>query len=206
MPVNIYQISRRNSLFHNLTIFFFSTACAWAASKGINDLFTYLLTKLSPSWGAASSAASTLWNPKVNYCAHKSPQLVPILSHINPVHNIPFYISKIHFNIVHPPTSWSYQWSLSFWLSHQYPICILLLNHSCYMSRPSHPPRLHNFNYTWRRVQVMKLLIMQFSPTSCHFISLRSNLFSNILSLRSSLNVRDQVSHPYKATGRIIIF
>jgi hypothetical protein len=29
-------------------------------------------------------------------------------------------------NIVHPPTSWSSQWPLS-WLSHQYPICIPLL-------------------------------------------------------------------------------
>jgi hypothetical protein len=27
-------------------------------------------------------------------------------------------------------------------------------------------------NYTWRRVQVMKFLIMQFSPTSCLFILL----------------------------------
>jgi hypothetical protein len=32
--------------------------------------------------------------------------------------------------------------------------------------------RLDHSNYFWRRV--MKLLIMQFSPTSCHFISLRS--------------------------------
>jgi hypothetical protein len=38
-------------------------------------------------------------------------------------------------------------------------------------ARPSHPHWLH---HTWRRVQVMKLLIMQFSPTSCHFISLWS--------------------------------
>jgi hypothetical protein len=30
-------------------------------------------------------------------------------------------------------------------------------------------------------------------------------LFSNILSLCPSLNVRDQVSHPYKTTGRIIV-
>jgi hypothetical protein len=29
-------------------------------------------------------------------------------------------------------------------------------------------------NYTWRRVLVMKLLNMQFSPTSCHFFSLWS--------------------------------
>jgi hypothetical protein len=56
--------------------------------------------------------------------------------------------------------SWSSQWSLSFWLSHQYPIRIALLPHSCYMPRPSHPSWLDYFNYTWRRVQVMKLLNM----------------------------------------------
>jgi hypothetical protein len=49
--------------------------------------------------------------------------LVPILSQINPVHTIQSYLSKTHFNIVHPPTPWSSQWSLYFWLSHQYPIC-----------------------------------------------------------------------------------
>jgi hypothetical protein len=41
------------------------------------------------------------------------------------------------------------------------------------MPYPPHPPWLDHFNYTWRRVQVMKLLIMQFSPT-CHFIPFRS--------------------------------
>jgi hypothetical protein len=42
--------------------------------------------------------------------------------------------------------------------------------HSCYMPRPSHPPWCTHTNYIWQRVQVMKLLIMQFFPTSCHFI------------------------------------
>jgi hypothetical protein len=42
----------------------------------------------------------------------------------NPHHPI---LSKIHFNIVHPPTSWSSQWSVSSCLSHQYPMCIPLL-------------------------------------------------------------------------------
>jgi hypothetical protein len=46
--------------------------------------------------------------------------------------------------------------------------------HSCYMPCPSRPPWLDHFNYTWRRVQVMKLLIMQYLPTSRHFISLPS--------------------------------
>jgi hypothetical protein len=36
--------------------------------------------------------------------------------------------------------------------------------------------RLDHSNYTWRRVQVMKLHITQFSPTSRHFITLRSKL------------------------------
>jgi hypothetical protein len=29
----------------------------------------------------------------------------------DPIHTIPSYLSKIHFNIVHPPTSWSSQWT-----------------------------------------------------------------------------------------------
>jgi hypothetical protein len=35
--------------------------------------------------------------------------------------------------------------------------------HSCHVPCLSHPPWLDHSNYTWRRVQVMKLLIMQFS-------------------------------------------
>jgi hypothetical protein len=58
----------------------------------------------------------------------------------------------------------------------------------------------------------MELLIMQLSPTSYHFIPLfipnifLSTLSSNTLSLFSSLSVRDQVSHPYRTTGKIIVF
>jgi hypothetical protein len=44
---------------------------------------------------------------------------------------------------------------------------------------------------------------MQFSPASCHFISLRfiyspQHPVLKHLSLCSSLNVTDQVSHPYR--------
>jgi hypothetical protein len=52
----------------------------------------------------------------------------------SPYHHI---LSTIHFNTIHPclglPSS------LSFWLSHQYPICIPLHPQSCYMHCPSHP-------------------------------------------------------------------
>jgi hypothetical protein len=32
--------------------------------------------------------------------------------------------------------------------------------HSCYMAGQPYPPRLDNYNYTWRRVQIMRLLVM----------------------------------------------
>jgi hypothetical protein len=57
----------------------------------------------------------------------------------------------------------------------------------------------------------MQLLIMQFSPASCHFISLwakycilLSTLFSNTVILLHFLSLRGQISRPYKITGKII--
>jgi hypothetical protein len=78
------------------------------------------------------------------------------------------------------------------------------------MASSSHLPRLVFSHYTGRRVQFTMLLDMQFSPFSHHLIPLRSKyplstLFSNTLSLCSSLNVRDQVSRPYRTTGKIIV-
>jgi hypothetical protein len=46
--------------------------------------------------------------------------------------------------------------------------------HFCYMPHPYHPSWLDASSYTWRRVQVVKLLIMEFPLTSSHFIPLRS--------------------------------
>jgi hypothetical protein len=55
----------------------------------------------------------------------------------------------------------------------------------------------------------MKLLIMQFSPASRHFLPLRSGYSPQypVLkhNLRSSLSVTDQVSHPYNITDKIMV-
>jgi hypothetical protein len=50
---------------------------------------------------------------------------------------------------------------------------------------------------------------MQSSPASCHFFPLRSEYSPQesvlkTLNLCSSHNVRDQVSHPYKTTGKTL--
>jgi hypothetical protein len=54
--------------------------------------------ELSPFWEAAYYEASQdilkiLWNPKIYYCVHKSPSVVPILSQMNPVRITPSYLS-----------------------------------------------------------------------------------------------------------------
>jgi hypothetical protein len=78
-----------------------------------------------------------------------------------------------------------------------FPIKILyafLFSHACYMPCPSHPSNYSN--YIWQSI-ISSLL----GPNI-----LLSTLLSNTLSLCSSFNVRDQVSHPYKTTGKIIVF
>jgi hypothetical protein len=133
-----------------------------------------------PSWEANSRSVTQefpniLWNLKVPYRVHKSPSLIPILSQMNPLHATQSYFSKI----------------ISVLSSHQRldlssglfpsgfppkPCMWFLPPHACYMPCPSHAPWVEHCNYIWQRVQVMKLLIMHFSPASCYFISLGSKL------------------------------
>jgi hypothetical protein len=75
-------------------------------------------------------------------------------------------------------------------------------------ARPSYLPRLDHSTYTRRRLQITKLLIIQFSPPYRYFIPLQTkysleHLISNTLSLCSSLFVTDQVLHPYRTTCKL---
>jgi hypothetical protein len=140
-----------------------------------------------------------LWNPKVHYRVHKSPPLVPILRQINLVRSTPSYLSKIHFNIILPSTTRSFPLK-SYMHSSSH--------HACYMPWPFHSPWHGHSNCTWWRVQLMKLLIMQFlqPPVTSSLFGpniLLSILFSYSLGLCSFLTVRDQVSHPYNLQEKL---
>jgi hypothetical protein len=67
-------------------------------------------------------------------------------------------------------------------------------------ARQSHPLSLNHSKYTWRKYKPRS--------SSCHFIPLRPKYAPqhpvlNTLSPRSSLNVREEISHPYKTTSKI---
>jgi hypothetical protein len=97
----------------------------------------------------------------------------------NPAHTLARHFFKTYLNIILPPTHGSSKGSIPgfrpelLWKSH--------LSHACCVRHPHHPFWFDNPNQILWTVQIMKLLIAQFSPSSCHFLLLDvlSTLFSN---------------------------
>ena len=147
--------------------------------------------------------------PEVHYRIHKSTALVSILSQIKPVHASPSHFLNVNFNIIIPSAPGSSKWDLSIRAYHQNPVCTspLLVRATC-------PAQLILYDLITRTIfgeqyTLLSSSLCSFlhSPVTSSLLGLNisiSTLFSNTLSLRSSLKVRNQVSHPYKITAKII--
>ena len=177
-------------------------------------LLTYLMVQ-SPSWEANWFAASQeipriSRNPKVHYRTHKRPPPVPILGQPNPVHIPTSHLIEIHPNIIHPSTPRSPQWLLpsGFPTKTSYTFLSSPIRATC----PAHLILLHFITRT-----ILGEQYKSFSSSLCSFLHspvtssllgpniLLNTMFSDNLSLLSSRNVKDQVSHPYKTTGKIVV-
>ena len=169
----------------------------------------------SPSWEANRFSASQeipciLWNPKVHYRIQKCVPPVPILNQLDPVHTP-------------HPTSWRSILILPSHLRLGLPSGFLP---SGFPNKTLYTPLLcpiraaclaHLIRLDFITRTILGEEYKSLSSSLCSFLQslvtssllgpniLLNTLFSNKLSLRSSLNVSDQVTHPYQTTGKIIV-
>ena len=184
--------------------------CCMVVSR---TLLTYLFhgaesfLKTQP-FSASQEIPHILLNPKVHYHIHKCLLPIPILSQLSPVHTPTSHFPKINLNIILLSVPGCPQWSLSLRFPHQNPVHAspLPICATC----PAYLILLDFITCTILGEQYSSL-----SSSLCSFLHspvtssllgpniLLNTLFSNTLSLRSSLNVSDQVSRPYKQRAKL---
>ena len=144
-----------------------------------------------------------LRNPKVHNRTHKCPPPVPILgSHGYQVHATTSCFLKIHFYIIHLCIGFPSGLFLSvlptttLYAPHLYPVCATYSANFILFDLIIRTL----FGEEYRSLSSSLSCFLRSPDTSPHLGSntFLSTLFSNNLSLCSSLNIRDQVSHSYK--------
>jgi len=86
------------------------------------------------SHSASQEIPLLLWNPKVPCYVHRGPPVIPVVSHVNPVHTFPPYFPMILSYIILPSMPRSSEWS------NQNVLCIFYLSPCVLHVLPAHPP------------------------------------------------------------------
>jgi hypothetical protein len=178
--------------------------------KTFTYLFTYLLH--SPSWEANWFAASQEI-PRILFSGVSLPhsQVPATCPYPEPAQwssYTTFHFPKINLTIILPSKSGPPPVVSFSQFFPPKPCTRLSPPHKRYMPHPSNSRfyRLHNSGRGYGSLS-SSLCSYLHSPVTLSLIGpniLLNTRFSNILSLRSSLSVSDQVSHPYKTTGKIL--
>jgi hypothetical protein len=138
----------------HLKCHFLTSAIEWKTHKRSHNYLTNQLLEaefLLTSWGCLSCSRNVQSFTELKASLPSS--LLPILSHIHPVHTLISCLFNIH---TIPRSS---RWS-------DFSTKILDFPLSCYMPCIFHSYSFCCLNSIWQRVQIMNLLVMQISPSS----------------------------------------